>query len=687
MSKYSDYFTRPILFDIYSLLYDNDSLGLVLNNDFFYFGLNQVSSFLNTNEILKVLDGLIYHIKDLNLLTPCIEKLKSAEISEKNIDKALLEKVLSEVLMFNSENPIYQYQFLSYKIVKHEKLKELAKTLKNILALLEPTSPLVFKYYNSTFSNEKPSEELERNVLPSNVEWARYVWRNQDKLKNIDVIRSVLGKANLGETDPESLYYITSFSKVKLDCGLIPYSDYSLAIMYNKNYQPSSFNEKINFAKLVTEAQIKTIIMLKRLKNFSQIKNAIEFLSFQNKNDPKVPLKVMRDFINTLRTFNKSNINYYAVSCILNSHYEIFTQSDLNVIRSLFYDTFTEIHPELAIKLKDLKNNEQYDRKKYLNLCMALHIQNQSNEGFENAQHELEKYLELRFLNKNRIISIIKNDPRMSKDPEVYVKIILELLAETQIDSQIFFELMQVVKKTKIWNNLDFKAKCNFFFILNKIDATYPEEFERDFLTSILGKSQSESININPANGFKCFKPFKYTTILEPRYVVSNDINTKTSLVEFSDKPELPKFIVANSVKALAYINKAKLMRTSELEESVRIFYKEKNKNNGFYMNKLAVHEDLLKIFKENEIEENFIDPSTFWVIDFWIPSKKLAIILLCENDFYIDEKFNPNVNSMPEVIKNQLKQISKFKVLIIDHKLWKNLTRSEKSLIIQEYD
>lgn len=657
---------------------------MVLNNDSLLYSIFQVSPFLSIDKQLKVLIGLIHHLKDFSLLEPYIERFEHTDLSSTTVNQSLLEKLLSEIFLFSEEIPIFQYQFTSYKIVEHDQLKRLTKALKNVLVQIDSASPLLYKYFNSNLSDEQPPEDFINTVKYNNKEWAKLLWRMKDLYNLKDAALLGLRNIDYSEIDPEYLYYLSSVAVADIDLSKVPESDYSLAIMYNVKRLPQKYQKKVNFINLVTEAQVKTIIMLQRLNEYSQINKATEFLGFMPMAHPDIPTFVLQDLIKSLSSLNKSYINYYAVSCLINKSTKILTNEDFLTLDRFFYGNAKSIHPELEEKMSLIKVEDVYDREKFLNDCRTLMDQVKNGQSGKDQAYELKKLFDMKFLFKQNILDVIKNE-RFGHLNINLLKMILSIMTETQPDEEILTELVSKIEENQIWNQLDFEAQCNFFLISTKTQLFCPNLFKDNFLSSIYARSESESLNIHPKNGLSHYKCFKYTTILEPRHLISNNIHTKATLAEFSDRPEIPDDLAINNLKALSYLNHFNLQRTSEQEESIRLYFRKKNENNNFYNNKLSIFEDLSQIFKENEIQENFTEFKTYWVIDFLIQSKNLAINILCENDFYIDENLNTQVSLLQEVAGKQLEKIAGLKVLNIDFKQWQKFSQLEKENFFKE--
>ena len=685
---------NSILYEIFQLISESNYYYLFLKNHQIVYNIIQLCSALKTHQHLTIISKLIHHLKDFNVLDILINCLKAEENDFKVKYFNDIIKAQKEFLDFAWEGPIYQYQFTSHKILENNLIKTVAKMLNDMIYQVNPNHDMVYQYYSSILGDDLPPTDLLETIKPGSPHWARLLWHTKDTVNCSKIAESALKLTPLAN-DPEYLFYLTSIFPLHLDISSLPESDFSLALAYNvfnstpppeTNSKPQSHPSRprypsiIQFTNLPTEAAMKTIIKLIELNDLKHIKTAIEFTSFIPETHPKFSSKLIKDFFQALAEINPSLIRAQSLKVHLMKAAKEFSSEDLKQIsRFLIYlpkHIINEFMQNFNIKGKLLT----YDDKE--NLEKSKDFMRRFKEGrlSQNLVHELKVVDFLDYACRDFIIQVLDQEGFTDYD-NMSLKVILEILANTAPDQEIQEKVVKHINKFNLWDELSFQDLCNFCLVHSKFEIFLPRAVHERFISVVYAKVNKEERYKNPMNGFTCMKPFKYTTQLEPRTIISNNIKKRQISPSNSTYFDIPYHEVENNIKALAYLNTLNLQRTPDITESLRLFHQNRNSDNEFLGQKLSILEDLGQLLSNPEIKENKIDPKTGWVQDFYIASENLSIKVLNKSDYYITSDFNYELKHLNQMMISQIRQRND--LVCIKFEEWSKLTEAEKHKLI----
>lgn len=648
----------------------------------------ELSSSLKPHQHLYVITNVIYHLKDYSLLKDLVVNLETAseDFSVKYANDII--DAQKKILDFAEEEGIYHYQFFSFKTLENNFIKTVSKILNEMIYSVNPNHDMVYKYYFSILSDELPPPGLLESIKPDNLHWARLLWHTRDSVQSQNLAKVALSQSPQSQ-NAEYLYYLTSIAPSNINLSSIPPSNFSLALSYNLSKQSPIANTSlpthpsiIQFNHLPTEATMKTIIKLVELNDLKQIKSAIEFIGFIPDNHPKFSSSLIKDLIKALSEVNPSLINAQSIKVHLMKAAKEISPEDLKQIsKFLIYLPKNIIH-EFMESFNVKGKLFRYDDEENILKCKEFVEKFRGGELGKNLVHELKVVDFFDFACKEFILGIFEQEG-FQDDENMKLKIILEIVGNTSPDREIQEKVVWYVNKFNLWDQLSFQDLCNFCLAHSKHQVFLPNYIYEKFLAMIYAKLKVEEKYRHPINDLICIKPFKYVTVLEPRTVISNNIAKKRLRKESPYALEIPYHEVENNIKVLAYINSLKLSSTPDINESVNIFFQNRNSENTFFNEKLNILEDLTQIFGESSIQENVVDTNSRWIQDFYIESQKLSIKVLHKNDYYITSDFKFELKYLTQMMITQLKQNNN--LVCINPTEWNKMTLPEKQNLISQ--
>lgn len=334
---------------------------------------------------------------------------------------------------------------------------------------------------------------------------------------------------------------------------------------------------------------------------------------------------------------------------------ELKVGSDVN--RLFEFSATSEVRRALAYKYESI-----YPSFKNLHILDGL------------AQHRL--YIPLVI---NKYINLM---PRAKEESDL-MKIINHILNAASIighSSSAIESINGILGRYKLWQYLPLPSIINYMFILsNHPDnlVNLQKSIKERFKDRLRAQNLREEMYLNPKSNLLCYRSFNYNTVLEPRFIKSNDTEKYNQELYFSTDSRMPHHEIILNCKIHAILNSLRLPHTEMSLQGSELYLFERRENEEIKEFKEEFFKILSQLTRINmsKLVDTEKDQITKWEPDIGFEMSKLAIFYNTEGEMVY------NVNGeeigtlqLTKIIKDQYENISGYRTISIRAKTWREM-------------
>lgn len=664
---------------------------------------------LQLSSLLKI--GIMYgpHADGPEMFTKILLELLNYRLNDQILKENLefISDYMQMLLNDSKERPIYNYQFNSFETIhtdlKHRNISELFRILKHI----DPANYNIFEYFSEYKNCEIPqSADFDVDINSKNIKFiSKAIWRHALPL---NVSLAVFNKAknqNIFEQGDftEALYYLSSMNNkvnklikedwIKPGPFLVPLC-YNLDLPITKYMtSPDALYDQ---QSLFGEPLVKSLIKLSQHPEYMNLNPLTTNLFFTASTSPKISSSLILSLFNTFKS-DSCTINYPAFSTFLHSNISQLKSSEIESLLDFFKLNWNTLTPELQNEFEKHLSHDKLEQilskgSNVFSLNKILQAQEELKANM-NSLNIFESSIKSRLINSDLCADFIKLISKVNKSQRVQIaSSILEMLSLTGNFNNFFESLVNQIHYNNLWTELSKDDLLNFFFIYRfsryeKISI--PENIEESFKFDLLKIDDTEVLNEHPVVKIKCYDAFKYTTELEPRYLVSNDLEIRKVSAELNTEIDLPMDEIMKYMKIYALLAHYKIKPTDKCVQAIKMFYKHKQKNKTI----AKIKEEILRIINE-EIKQTVIETiysyenqsgAVMWKPDLYFKEPGIAFMIFSEEDYCYNTKGEIiNISLIAKVIKTQLEKANNAKVISIFHDNWNKFDKGKKVEIVR---
>lgn len=196
------------------------------------------------------------------------------------------------------------------------------------------------------------------------------------------------------------------------------------------------------------------------------------------------------------------------------------------------------------------------------------------------------------------------------------------------------------------------------------------------FVEAMYVGQPTDSPITNPVSNLRCFQPFTFKTVLEPRYLISNYKPASNRRVVISTVATMSEPEIIYNLKAQAILNILGQRATDETIQAISLMNEERKENeelNKFWMKLIRAVNDF-KRFRGDKLNK-FRDPITNWLPDKFMTPINTSFYYLTDDDVVYDENGNEvGPKYIFKIIKSQTERLGGIKCHLIRAKTWNEL-------------
>ena len=598
----------------------------------------------------------------LNVIKNNVE-LNSDE-TQKNLK--LIMELQSFLIVCLREQPIFNYQLRSYKGEDSDKLLGIVEHLHEIIKFYRPESPLVFQFLaDINGSGMVAVEDFKVKVDFDNFLW---VCRSLCKYKpDIGAFQNVVGfieaQKDSGVDLTEGLYYILSSYKGKFPVNLANVrtnSPFFLSLCFELGAvygELSEIEEGLTRFALFGEELVKMLIVCIENRIFlDKIKKISVNLSFIPQDKMNINMQLINRLI-TILSLSECSIDFCAYSSFTSKYYSKLSENLQNTVKNHLLthsnelsQDFLNLIPRTEPEKKILSSDEIELNQK------VLEISQFSNYAIFNPKL-LQKTFECldKTTDKTEAKALISTTLK-------YISILGNV-------DKIIVKFLKLIEKHEIIDELSLEDLENYFFLLKNSQNQLGKGSEiQSKLQRSLEIPVKQELYVNEKLNLKFYKPFKYETEYETRYLVSNKLPLTKKHMEQFESNEDSHELVLRRIKQLLL---RKIFGMPETEDNLQYFnthFNKISKKKAIYrgikiVTNLAINNLNLKI-KENQFQSLYPDFATLFDLIVMFEKSKLAIILLDERHFIKDAEGNTIDLQFPfKILISQLEKLMDLKL------------------------
>lgn len=661
------------------------------------------------HSLLKI--GIVYapHLDEPDILTKILLEVLNYKhndpIFKENFE--LITTFMNVLLDDSKEKPIYNYQFNSfevlYKDIKHRNITELFKIIKQF----DPANSNIFEYFSDYKNCEPPqSADFTVNINNKNLNLiSKAIWRHGLPLEvSLDVFNKAKDNKIFENGDfTEALYYLSSHNRnlnesIKQDW--IKPGPFLIPLYYNLNlpitHYLSSPDALYDQLTLFGEPLIKSLIKLSQHSSSINLETLTMNLNFTPSVSPKLPSSLILSLFDTLK-LHSSKINYSTLSTFLYSHKDQLKAPEIESLLDFFKHNWSALTPELQNEFEHHLSPSKLGQilnkgSKPISFNKLLEAQ----EGLKASMAALNVFelsLNSRIINKDLCLDFISLIGKVSKDQGAKIAAkVLELLSLAGNINTHFELLVKEIENKNLWPLLSMDNMLNFFFIARfaKFDKVkIPNNSEENFKYELLKIDQTEMLNEHPVVKIKCYNSFKYNTELEPRYLVSNDLELRKVSAELNTEVNLPIKEILKYLKMYALMVFYQIKPTEKCLQALKMYYKHREKSLSIQKIKDEVIQLISQDFVLCGLDYNLkvVNNSgeVMWKPDLYFKGGSLAFMVFDEEDYCYDAKGElMTVSLIAKVIRKQLESKNNLRVIGIIEDNWNSSEYEKKMAVVR---
>ncbi|CAG9315179.1 unnamed protein product [Blepharisma stoltei] len=722
-----------------------DQYGISLYADFVYFlhdkkifsqlvsRINLFKMCLETKENIDLISALrltvayLPHLVDEALLYKLLEEMSKYNKNDSvwADNQIYLSQILDIIVKLSKEKPIFNYQIQSIVQVQSRLKIQLARNIVDILEVVSPYCGALYRYYSSNLCKEIPSAEilLRPQTTESIQPYARILWKYRNKLTNLQKIEVVekgliILQENLKaheaayyfscvfpELAPDSTDLYISIQNIKIIIGkfIKEQGPFTLGIAYNLSHTPTfdALNEMIynvDVQSLWGEILIKTLIMLSKAERNDLFSLGTPNLSYIDESEPKFPISLMKEFLNVLCRSSSLPVDLIAISKCFSYYMDDLSDKELLMLGSLLRSKWSQIDKPLKKKLEAIELKVGSELTRLIDFSESNEVRKALATKYENIYPSIKNVHILEGLAQHRLfIPSVYNKyisllPRVKEERDL-LSIISQMLSSLSVigfSTNVVNSVNSIIDRYRLWQYISFDSLVNYLFVHSRnpeIFSTVPSAIKERFIDRFNTRNRTDEIFLNPKSQLMCYRPFLYSTVLEPRFIISNDASKSSKELSYSEKPQMPFHEVLFNCKIHAILNILNLEHTETCLQAVDTFYLDRKNSDDIYDFKMKFVQILGQIWKIRNftMEESEKDAVTKWKPDLLFNSAKVGIIYNQEGDMVYNEN-GEEVGTvfMSKVIKDQLEKLGGIKVVQINSKTWKEMDGGRKYYYVE---
>lgn len=620
---------------------------------------------------------------------------------------ALISDLMSVLLNDSKEKPIYNYQFNSFEELTSDLKDRIIQELFKIIRVNDSSNPNIFLYFSDYKKCKVPQiSDFEVNITEKNLNFvSKSIWRHQAPPEVSLKIFKEFEKLGKFETEDftEALYYLSSHNSQVIDFikpeWLKP-GPYYIAICYNLNFPISKYPDLILTLNdqliLFGEPLIKTIMKISESSKSSKILHLTKNLNYTPSTYPPISSDLITVFFETLKTHN-SQIDYLACSTFAYSNLASLKKTDIPFLLTFFKDHWSSITPDLQkVFEKNLHSAETreilFKGSRISSFNKILQAQNSLHVSLENLEI-IDTLIKNSIYNSKLVLGFIDFLSLVEKEKagKIASKLI-ELISVSGNYEGHFDMLHKQISNLNLWGLLTVDDFLNFFFIVHfskHYKMKLPGNLEENFKYELMKIDDNEILSEHPVLKIQFYKPFKYTTEFEPRYLVSNDIEMRKVAPELNPEIDLPADEIMRYLKMYALLVFYKMKPTINCIQALKMYYKHRGKKLVIQKVKDELIKFISEDFKKNnygvELHENIGSDLVLWKSDLNFDVSNIGYLIVTDEDYCYDSNGKViGISLINKVIKTQLEENNNIKVLPIVVDSWKNYEESQKLDLIK---
>ena len=637
--------------------------GLILNRISEHIALLSQENFLKASiMILPNSNHEPFFFSFLNVFKNNLE-LTSNE-TQKNL--GLIMELQRLLLLCLKEKPIFNYQFMSYMGEDSDKLLGIVEHLHEIIKLYMPESPLVFQFLadingGGMIGTEDFNVKVDLNnfLLVSKSLWKYKL--DPGAFKN--VIAFIESQKDSGVDLTEGLYYVLSSYKGKLPVNFAnvrPTSPFYLSLCFELGAVHGDLSEiekGLAGFSLHGEELVKMLIVCIENQIFlDRIKKITSNLSFIPRDKMNISIELISRLITSL-TLSQCQIEYYAYSLFISKYYSKLGEKLQKTVKD-----------HLLPHSKELSND-------FLNLIPRTIPEEQilSPNEIELNQKlgELSQFTEFAIFNPTLLQQIFEDIDKTTDKTEAKALIsctlkYLCIVGNLEKDIRNIFKL---VEKHEILEELSLEDLENYYFLVKNSQYQLGKVSEiHSQLKSSLEIPVNNELLLNEKLNLRFYKPFKYETEYETRYLVSNKLPLTSEIRKhFECDEEEVHGAVLRKIKQLHLRKYLALPESQDNFQYLSTYFNKVSKKKPVIkgikiVTNLAINLLNLKI-RENQFKSLYSDFALLLDLTVVFERSKLGILVLDQRHFVKDTNGNTLDIQYPfKVLVNQLEKLTGLK-------------------------